>query len=272
MGYTLPIKSKQYRDSRMQLIDSHCHFDDSCFDSDREAAYQRALGAGVKRQIVPSIKSDWWPRVRQICGQYQGLHAAYGLHPMFLSEHRQRDIIALENWIQNESPVAIGECGLDFFIAHPDREGQQRFFEAQLELAQKYNLPIIIHARRAVEEVINTLRRYPGIRGVLHSFSGSEQQARRLIELGFLMSFGGPITYLRAKRLRQLVSVLPLEAIMLETDSPDQPDTENRGKRNEPARLGRVLEAVSTLRQAPLEEIAEATTRNAQKLFGLTAT
>lgn len=255
----------------MQLIDSHCHFDDTCFDSDRESAYQRALAVGVKRQIVPSIKSDWWPRVRRICGQYQGLYPAYGMHPMFLSDHRPQDIVALEQWVRDESPVAIGECGLDFFIEHPDRKGQQCFFEAQLELAREHGLPVIIHARRAVEEVVNTLRHYPGIRGVLHSFSGSEQQAHRLIELGFLMSFGGPITYLRAKRLRQLVSNLPLEAIMLETDSPDQPDAENRGKRNEPARLGLVLEAVSTLRQESLEKIAAVTTHNAQELFRLSA-
>ena len=255
----------------MQLVDSHCHFDDACFDGDREAAYQRALSAGVKRQIVPSIKSDWWPRVRRICEQYPGLYPAFGMHPMFLPEHRPQDIVALEKWVKDESPVAIGECGLDFFIELPDRKGQQRFFEAQLELAQECKLPVIIHARRAVEEVINTLRHYPGIRGVLHSFSGSEQQAHRLIEQGFLMSFGGPITYPRAKRLRQLVSNLPLEALMLETDSPDQPDAENRGKRNEPARLSLVLETISTLRQESPKKIAAVTTHNAQELFGLSA-
>jgi TatD DNase family protein len=255
--------------TKPELIDSHCHFDDRCFDHDREAAYQRALAAGVNGQIIPSIKAGWWPRVKRICDQYPGLYPAYGMHPMFMSEHRQQDIRKLEEWIRQESPVAVGECGLDFFIEDPDRAGQQLFFEAQLELARQYELPVIIHARRAVEEVINSLRRFPGLRGVLHSFSGSEQQANRLIEMGFLMSFGGPITYRRATRLHQLVGSLPLNHIMLETDSPDQPDEENRGRRNEPARLGWILERVSNLRQESADEIAAVTSRNARQLFGL---
>jgi TatD DNase family protein len=188
---------------------------------------------------------------------------------MFMPDHNDRDIERLAGWIGREHPVAIGECGLDFFIPDPDREGQQRCFEAQLQLAQQFDLPVIIHARRAVEAVIDTLRRYPSLRGVLHSFSGSEQQARRLIDMGFLMSFGGPLTYPRAHRLQRLVAALPLDAIMLETDSPDQPDLDQRGQRNEPARLPVILTAMTGLRNESMEEIACATTRNARSLFGI---
>ncbi len=253
----------------MKLIDSHCHFDDARFDSDRETAYRRALSARVEAQIVPGIRSEWWPRVKRICGQYTGLWPAYGLYPMFMGVHRESDISLLDSWLQTENPVAVGECGLDYFIDDPDREGQRRMFEAQLDLAQCHGLPVIVHARRALEDIFNILRRYPDVRGVVHSFSGSEQQAHRLIGMGFLMSFGGPITYPRARRLRYLAAVLPLESIMIETDSPDQPDVDIRGERNEPVRLQRILAELGSLRKESEQDIAAVTRDNAIRLFGL---
>jgi TatD DNase family protein len=142
---------------------------------------------------------------------------------------------------------------------------------AQLEIATEFNLPVIIHARKSVEEIIISLRNYPGIRGVLHSYSGSLQQSNQLIELGFLVSFGGPITYPNASRLHQLVAKLPLESIMLESDSPDQPDCEHQGQRNEPSYLPLILEKMSEIRDEPIEVIAAQTTANAQQLFGIDA-
>ncbi|MCG7869867.1 MAG: DNAase [gamma proteobacterium symbiont of Stewartia floridana] len=252
-----------------QLIDAHSHFDDVSFDVDREQALSRAEQAGVTQQIIPAIKAAWWPRIKQLCLDHPGLHPSYGLHPMFLSDHQDQHIDQLSEWLAAEQPVAVGECGLDFYIEDPQPERQQRLFEAQLELADRYDLPVIIHARRSVEEVINTLRRFPGLRGMLHSYSGSEQQAHRLIEMGFYLSFGGPVTYERAKRLRHLVESLPLESLLIETDSPDQPDTQHRGERNEPAYLPLVLELFSQLRKQPTEEIAAQTRLNTQQLFRL---
>jgi TatD DNase family protein len=188
---------------------------------------------------------------------------------MFMDVHRASDISLLDNWLQTENPVAVGECGLDFFIDDPDRDGQRRLFEAQLELAKCHGLPVIVHARRALEDVLDILRRYPDVRGVVHSFSGSEQQARRLIDMGFLMSFGGPVTYPRARRLRHLAAVLPLESIMIETDSPDQPDVDIRGRRNEPVRLPRILAELGLLRKESEQDIAAVTRANAIRLFGL---
>ena len=253
----------------MQLIDSHCHFDDERFDPDRDEAYQRALSAGIDALVVAGIKADWWPRVRQVCRDYPGLYPAYGMHPMFMADHQQNDIHSLESWLTREPAVAVGECGLDFYIENPDRKRQQELFEAQLTLAQKHRLPVIIHARRSVEEVLNTLRRFSGLRGMLHSFSGSEQQARRLIDMGFLLSFGGPLTYPRARRLRQTAGNLPLAGLMLESDAPDQPDVEYRGRRNEPARVKQVLETLAELRGDTREEVASVTTANARELFGI---
>ncbi|MDJ0806728.1 MAG: TatD family hydrolase [Gammaproteobacteria bacterium] len=249
------------------MIDSHCHFDDASFDVDRPQALQRALAAGVTEQIIPAVKAAWWPRIRQLCRDYPGLHPTYGLHPMFLRDHQSADLDNLHAWLERERPVAIGECGLDFFIDNPQHEAQQVYFEGQLALAQEFDLPVIIHARRSVEEVINTVRRYSGVRGVLHSYSGSEQQALRLIDLGFSMSFGGPITYERAKKLRRLIQVLPLQTILLETDAPDQPDSDHRGRRNEPAYLPTILHTISELRDEPTDLIEEQIRNNTRRLF-----
>ena len=252
-----------------RLIDAHSHFDDARFDADRIDALARAHTAGVDEQIIPAVKADWWPRIKQLCLTAPGLHPSYGLHPMFLADHREEHLAELREWVAAERPVAVGECGLDFYIPDPRPEQQQHYFEAQLRLALEFDLPVIIHARRSVEEVINTLRRYPGLRGMLHSYSGSDQQARRLIEMGFYLSFGGPVTYERAKRLRRLVEPLPLEFLLLETDSPDQPGNGHRGERNEPAFLPEVLDEFSRLRGEPAERIAAQTRGNTRALFRL---
>jgi TatD DNase family protein len=254
-----------------RLIDAHSHFDDASFEPDREQALQRAHDAGVMQQIIPAIKAQWWPRIRQLCEQTGGLYPSYGLHPMYLSDHLDEHLDLLQVWAEKEHPVAIGECGLDFYIDDPQPQQQRYYFEQQLRIATEQGLPVIIHARRSLEEVINTLRRYPGLQGMLHSFSGSEQQAQRLIGMGFYLSFGGPITYQRAKRLHRLVKSLPLEAILLETDSPDQPASLHQGQRNEPAYLAEVLDTVARLRQQPREQIAEQTAANTRRLFKIDA-
>ncbi len=252
------------------LIDTHSHFDDYSFNPDRDAAWRRALDAGVTVQIVPAVTAADWPRVKEACERYPGAYPAYGLHPMYCEQHKDDDIAELDRWLTTEGAVAVGECGLDFYIENPDREHQTRLFEAQLELARKHGLPVIIHARRAVELVTQTLRRYPGIRGVLHSFSGSREQAEQLMKLGFMMSFGGPVTYPNATRLRELVRTLPLDSMLLETDAPDQPGVAHRGERNEPAYLPEILREIAALREEDAKTIAAAANANAQRLFGIT--
>lgn len=254
----------------MQLIDSHCHFDAAEFDTDRDAAYARAEAAGVAAQIIPAVDAAGWAKLKHICASYTALHPAYGLHPMYLAEHRPKHLLQLRKWIEHEKPVAIGECGLDFFIEDLDPQLQQHYFNAQLRLAREFNLPVIVHARRAVDAVIASIRRIGGLRGVVHSFSGSPEQAAQLHKLGFLLGIGGPVTYARANRLRKLVAVIPLEQLLLETDAPDQPGAAQRGQRNEPAYLPEILSVVAQLRGVGLEAIAEATAQNAKRLFDLT--
>ena len=251
------------------LIDSHSHIDTAEFDADRDAVLHRARHAGVTRQIVPAIALSSFPKLRDLCRAEVGLHPAYGLHPTFLAEHLLEHLAELADWIARERPVAIGECGLDFYIEGLDRDLQRVYLDRQLELAREFDLPVILHARRAFDDVAAAIRRVGGLRGVVHSFSGSEEQARQFWKLGFHLGIGGPVTYERARRLRGIVAAMPIEWLLLETDSPDQPLSGHRGERNEPAFLKEVLDCIAQLRGEPAESIAAATTANAEQLFAL---
>jgi len=251
------------------LVDTHCHLDDREFDADRGAVIQRARAAGVMWQVVPAVDAAGWPKLRDVCASVEGVFPAYGLHPMLVADHEPRHLVELRKWIERERPCAVGECGLDYYVEGLDRQEQQRYFDGQLELARDFDLPVIVHARRAVDAVIASLRRIGGLRGVVHSFSGSGEQARQLWKLGFLLGLGGPVTYERANRLRRLAASMPVEYLLLETDAPDQPDAGIRGQRNEPARLSVVLEEIAKLRDQDPQAITQATTANAKRLFRL---
>lgn len=251
------------------LIDSHCHLDAPEFDADRDAVVRRARAAGVRHQVLPAVDAAGWPKLRAISAGQDDLHPAYGLHPMYLAQHRPEHLPQLRQWIETERPLAIGECGLDHFVEGLDADAQQRYFEGQLVLAREFDLPVIVHARRAVDAVIATFRRIGPLRGVVHSFSGSPEQARQLWKLDFMIGLGGPVTYDRAQRLRRLAAAMPLEYLLLETDAPDQPDAAIRGQRNEPARVDTVCQMIAQLRGEPVEQVARATSDNAVRLFGL---
>lgn len=254
-----------------KFIDSHCHLDAPEFDPDRAAVLTRARAAGVAAQVVPAVSAAGFPALRALCAAAPDLHPAYGLHPLYLAEHRPEHLETLAAWLEREHAVAVGECGLDFWNGMDDAQRQREFLAAQLALARRFDLPLILHARRATEELIHVLRRAGGLRGVVHSFSGSAEQARQLRELGFLIGVGGPVTWPRARRLRRLVAEMPLEFLLLETDAPDQPLEGRRGERNEPARVADVCATIAGLREASIAEIASATSENARRLFRLPA-
>ncbi len=255
----------------MRLVDSHCHLDAAEFDNDRDAVIRRARDAGVVHQVIPAVEADGWPALRALCREQPDLHPAYGLHPMFLDRHREEHLPRLREWLERERPVAVGECGLDYFIEGLDPATQQHYFDGQLQLAREFELPVIVHARRAVDAVIASIRRVGRLRGVVHSFSGSPEQARQLWNLGFLIGLGGPVTYERAQRLRGLVAAMPREYLLLETDAPDQPDAAIRGQRNEPARVSVICRTIAQLRGETEAEVAAATRENAARLFALPA-
>ena len=249
------------------LFDSHCHLAATEFDSDRDAVIASAKAAGVMQQLIPAVDYASWQTIKHICVQHSGLLPAYGLHPMYLDQHRPEHLSQLEQWLTTEQPAAVGECGLDFFVEGLDPIAQRYYFEAQLLLAKQFNLPVVIHARKSLDEVIKLLRVANVDQGVVHSFSGSPQQAEQLFELGFMLGIGAVISFDRAKRLRQLVSTMPIKFLLLETDAPDQPGALHRGERNQPAYLPEVANCISQLRGESIEYIAEHTTANARKLF-----
>jgi len=252
------------------LADSHVHLDDHAFDADRDQVLQRARDAGIEQLVVPAVDAASWTRIRDLCAAHpRTLFPAYGLHPLYLQQHAPGDVDALLSWCDANAAVAVGEIGLDFHAHELDPALQRDYFARQLALARGLHLPVIVHARQALEEVILTLRRHPGVHGVVHSFSGSEEQARRLRDLGFMVGIGGPVTYERAQRLRRIVAGMPIEFLLLESDAPDQPDANHRGQRNEPARVAEVLRCVAALRGEPEHVVAAATTANARKLFRL---
>ncbi|TXH72283.1 MAG: TatD family deoxyribonuclease [Lysobacteraceae bacterium] len=249
------------------MFDSHSHLDADEFDPDRAAVLARARAAGVLRQLVPAVAARGWEKLRALCAAEPGLYPAYGLHPMYLGAHREQHLLDLRGWIEREHPVAVGECGLDFFVDGLDPQKQSVFFEGQLRLAREFDLPVVVHARRAVDQVMAAIRRFGPLRGVIHSYPGSADQAKRLFDMGFLIGIGGPVTYERASRLRTLAANVPIECLLLETDAPDQPDEAHRGLRNEPARLVRVRDTIAALRDIPPAVLAAETTANAQRLF-----
>lgn len=253
----------------MLLIDSHSHFDDPRLDNSREQDYKDARCKGVLQQIVPAISYSSWPRVRDICDHYPGLFAAYGLHPYFLEEHQNEHLDALSNWLAENHAVALGECGLDYYDKTLDRRKQIHYFREQLAIAKERSLPVILHANRATEDVIQHLRESGSHTGVVHSFNGSLEQAKRLIDLGLLLSFGGVITYPRASKLRSIVKNIPIESLMIETDAPDQPGIKHRGGLNKPAYLPDIFNTVGELRSEPTLELAERLNKNARDLFQL---
>lgn len=249
------------------IIDSHCHLDFDAFEADRDQVMERARGIGIDTIIVPGVTRQQWPHQQQVCDTYPETRAAYGLHPYFLEQHRERHLGDLHQWVDMTHPIGIGECGLDFYLKDLDRDAQMAYFTPQLDLALEVDLPVIIHARKSTEAVIIELKKRPGIRGMVHSYSGSYEQAMQLVELGFFMSFGGAITSDRASRLRSIVSRIPLENLLLETDAPDQPDDMHTGQRNEPAYITRCIEVLAQLQQVSQETIIETTAQNTRGLF-----
>jgi len=253
----------------MELIDSHCHFDLSAFDTDRAEVLARCQAKGITRLIIPAIEAKTWQSLLSLCQQNNGLYAALGLHPMFLATHSEPDLLQLEELLktQRNQVIAVGEIGLDYFLPDLDKGRQQVLFEAQLVLAQKNDLPVILHVRKAHDQVLSTLRRLAVRGGIVHAFSGSRQQADQYIELGFKLGFGGSLTYERAKKIRRLATELPLTAMVLETDAPDMPIAGHQGERNSPEYVAKILSELVSLREQPAELIATQTTENVKRVF-----
>ncbi len=242
-------------------VDSHCHLDFPAFDTDREAVLDRARTAGVTHVVVPGTGAAGWDGVLALANE-SGVHAALGLHPWWTAGHRPEHLETLEAHLTAGRAVAVGECGLDF-ARDIDRDLQRHWFVAQLKLAADYGLPVIVHAVRALDQVLHEIAAFPGLGGVIHGFAGSLQQAERCVAAGLMLGIGPAVA--RSEKLQGIVGAMPAACLLLETDAPDRPLT---GSRGEPADVVQVGEAVATIRRMAPAALAQITTANTHKLFG----
>lgn len=264
-------------------IDTHCHLDAAEFDADRDAVREAARQAGVMRCVIPAVHAAHWPQVAQWAERHGDAYAL-GIHPLYVPQAQEADVLALDRALteRRDDPrlVAVGEIGLDFFVPElctpPMRERQWFFYTAQLKLAHKHGLPVILHVRRSADLLLKGLRQCPVVSGIAHAFNGSTQQAEAFVDLGFVLGFGGTLTYERSLQLRRLASELPLSSLVLETDAPDIPPqwlyqtAEQRALgvpqgRNSPAELPRIAQVLAGLRGLSLADLAVATCANAQR-------
>jgi TatD DNase family protein len=257
----------------MHLIDTHTHLDFPDFDADRRELLTSCRAQGVEKLVVLGVHQANWQRVWDLALAEEGLHAAFGLHPVYLDEHRPAHLNELRDWLTrcagHPKLCAVGEFGLDYFLQQLDREQQQQLFEAQLTLAVEFELPALLHVRRAHAATIATLKRLkPPRGGIIHAFAGSYEEAREYLKLGFKLGLGGAPTWPQALRLRKVVTQLPLEAIVLETDSPDMAPVMHPNQRNSPQHLPAICAALAQLRGISAEQLASASSRNAAELFG----
>lgn len=245
------------------LIDTHLHLDAAEFDGDREAILATARGAGVGGFVVPAVDRTSFVRVGALADLHPDIHPAYGIHPLYVVQAEEGDLALLKRRLETGRCVAVGEIGLDFHVRDLDPVRQQTYFAAQLRLARDFDLPVILHLRRAQDEVLKQLRRFGVRRGIGHAFNGSRQQADAFLALGFKLGFGGAMSFEGSQRIRRLARELPLEAIVLETDAPDMAPAWGQGRRNEPTNLVRYVEVLAGLRGIEPCEVIDATGRNA---------
>ncbi len=250
------------------LIDTHCHLAADEFADDRDDVAAAARAAGVSALVVPAVDATSFPDVRACCARYPGCAPAYGIHPLYVQRASQADLDTLRDWLRpsgdhSPRPVAVGEIGLDLFIVDPDFQRQEYFFVEQLKIARAADLPVLLHVRRATDQVLKNLRRIRVRGGIAHAFNGSRQQADEFISLGFKLGFGGALTHAGSTRIRRLAASLPLDSLVLETDAPDMPPAWLAGGRNAPSQLSRITEALAELRAIEPAELARATSANA---------
>lgn len=246
------------------LTDTHVHLDAAAFDVDRANVLAQARAAGVVRFVVPAVDVHSFDRVAALSRDCADIHHALGIHPLYVMEAAEEDVDVLETRLGSGSALAVGEIGLDAHVTDVALDVQERYFVAQLRLAQRFGLPVILHVRRAVDAILKQLRRIEVCGGIAHAFNGSRQQADTLIAMGFKLGFGGAMTFEGSRRIRSLASSVPLDAIVLETDAPDMAPAWGQGRRNEPANLARYAEVLARLRGIDLEEVAAATSSNAE--------
>lgn len=258
----------------MGWIDSHCHLDFDEFSKEQDLT-QRLIAAGCDHILVPAISANKFKRVQEFKDKENQenknfVYIALGLHPYFLKGHELADLSLLEILLKNEPPLAVGEIGLDLLLDSQSHERQIQFFESQVKLAKKYQLPIIVHCRKAHDQVCSILKRLKFSEGgIIHAFSGSTQQAQNYIQLGFVLGLGGALTYDRAKAMHKMIKRLPQHAYVLETDSPDMAPSFAKGEVNTPLNIPLIAQHISRLRDESVTQVYQASSQNFKRVMKL---
>jgi TatD DNase family protein len=253
----------------MRLIDAHCHFDFPVFDQRRRSVLEEARTLGLSHLVIPGVRRPDWARVSRVASEYDGLYYCLGIHPWFVDEHATDDLHALEQCFTNRPDhlVALGECGLD--RCHGTLAKQYPWFEAQIDIAARFHVPLVIHSVRTHDEVIEVLKRKQfGGRVLVHGFSGSYQQASKLVDLGCFIGVGGIVTMDRAKKSLDAMARLPVDSLVLETDAPDMAPRGVAAGENSPIYLPLILAALAGLRGTDTEDLGRALLCNVQRLYG----
>jgi len=245
------------------MIDSHCHLNDPRFAKDLQTILLRAAQAGIKKFIIPGVEPGQWQEQQRLEAIYPNIYNAFAIHPWYCDQYNDTHIQQLEALLPHA--IAVGECGLDFMPNRPTYDIQIKCFKEHIKLAQKFNLPLMIHSVKSANQVAKHLRSYPCLRGVIHGFSGSIEQAMAFIQLGFYIGIGTRLLQQRGKKSKKLLQGLPLTSILLESDAPDG----LKHQRNEPANLLDVAQELAIIRQIPLKSVQQQCTINTKELFSL---
>lgn len=249
------------------IIDTHAHYDDEAFNEDRDELLNNVEDTGIKRivNIGASMESS---RVSLLlANKYKFVYAAVGVHPSSSEEIDSESILKLEEMLLDEKCVAVGEIGLDYYYDEPQRQIQKKAFIAQLELAKKYDYPVVIHSRDAAKDTLDILKEFKGVKGVIHCYSYSKEMAREFIKLGYVLGIGGVVTFKNAKKLEETVEDISFDDFVLETDCPYLSPVPNRGKRNSSLNLTYIVDRISEIKGVSRDFIIEKTFENARKLY-----
>ncbi len=255
------------------IIDTHAHLNIDYNDEEVLEILNRAKESGVYRVILPGCNIETSLRGIELSGKFDCCYSLVGIHPcdIFSENYDLNQITKIENMINSDKVIGIGEIGLDYHWHKDQKEIQKDFFRAQIELAIKYDLPISVHSRDSLEDTYNILKEFDEskLRGVMHCYSGSHEMALKFIELGFFISFAGPLTFKNAKKTKEVCAQLPLDKIVIETDTPYLCPHPFRGKKNEPSYVIHVLNEICAIKQLDLEHVIEQIRKNTFEIFGL---
>ncbi len=247
------------------MIDTHCHIYQEYYDN-LDELINLIKASGVNKIIVNGCDMNSNIEVLELIKKYDIVYGAIGFHPTELSDNLEEDIKFLENHINDDKIVAIGEIGLDYHYDNTDKLKQQNMFKRQLDIASKYKKPVIVHSRDAIQDTYDIMKGY-NLKGSIHAFAGSLEMAKAFVELGYLLGIGGVSTYKNAKNIVNVIESIPLAYLLLETDSPYLTPEPYRGKTNTPANLKIIAQKISEIKQISLSETVKKTTENAERLF-----